>query len=46
MPVNEPLFICCNQELRGRPGSLHHWALGQCLDLTSTACFSIWCVGV
>ena len=42
MPVSEPFLICCNQELRGRPGGLRHWALGRCPDLTSTPCFSIW----
>jgi len=41
MPVSEPLLISCNQELCGRPGGLRHWALGRCLDLTSTACFTI-----
>ena len=46
MPVSEPLLICCNQQLRGRPGGLCHWALGRCPDLTSTACFSTWWAGV
>jgi len=30
----------------GRPGGLHHWALGWCPDLTSMACFSIWWAGL
>ena len=26
MPVSEPLLICCNQELRGRPAGLRQLA--------------------
>jgi len=40
------LLICCNRELRDRAGGLHHWTLGWCPDLTTTACFRIWQAGV